>query len=177
MKGNKTLLLTVMLFYMVAGAAACMVFFTYGTFWDREEKPAVVSYYEQETRAVLAETTIAETEAVLAESVAEPESQTVPETAETPAEEESSEALAPPETEPTPYYSFRVMNIQGRLHVREGAGSSYAVVASLNPGSSGFVLEKGPQWSLIQTENVKGYVYNKYVEFEEIPQEEYLPLK
>ena len=47
------------------------------------------------------------------------------------------------------------------------------VIARFSPGITGYVLEKGPVWSLVQSGDVTGYVFNEYLDFQEISKEEY----
>lgn len=86
--------------------------------------------------------------------------------------EESADAS---EEEPTIYYSFVTLNTKSALHVRIQPGMDAEIISRLAPGTTGYVLERGDDWSLIQTSEITGYVSNRYLQFEEIPKEEYLP--
>lgn len=72
------------------------------------------------------------------------------------------------------YYSFVTTNTKTALNVRKQPGMDSEIIYRLSPGTTGYVLEQGESWSLIQTTEITGYVSNKYLKFEEIPEEEYL---
>ena len=61
------------------------------------------------------------------------------------------------------------------LHVRKQPGMDGEIIDYLDPGTTGYVLERGDDWSLVQTSEITGYVSNQYLQFQEIPAEEYLP--
>ena len=73
------------------------------------------------------------------------------------------------------FYAFTAVHRKGRLNVRVSADTNAPIVGRLTSGAEGLVLEKGTEWSLIQTGDITGYVYNQYLEFHEIPEEEYHP--
>lgn len=73
------------------------------------------------------------------------------------------------------YYSFVTLNTKSALHVRIQPGMDAEIIYRLSPGTTGYVLEIGDGWSLVQTSEITGYVSNQYLQFQEIPAEEYLP--
>lgn len=99
-------------------------------------------------------------------------------------EEATVESIATPE--PTPvqeeepvaedihYYAFTTTNKYTILRVREEPDINGKVIYRLSPGSTGYVLERGESWSLIQTPEATGYSHNGYLDFQEISEEEYL---
>ena len=95
-----------------------------------------------------------------------------PEAADASPQEENPQETAEPEPV---YYSFVTLNTRSVLHVREQPGMDGKIIDYLSPGTTGFVLEPGDGWSLIQTSGITGYVSNQYLQFQEIPEEEYLP--
>ena len=79
-----------------------------------------------------------------------------------PVEEASSE-------EEIKQYTYVTTNRITILNLREAPGMDAAVLYRLKPGSSGDVLERGEEWSLIQFEDHIGYCSNQYLEFHEVP--------
>ena len=83
-----------------------------------------------------------------------------------------------PEPEPVveekQYYTFRVINMRSYLYVRQEPDKSSAKVGEMKPGTTGYVIDRGEEWSEIVTENGKtrGYSFNKYMEFTEVGMEE-----
>lgn len=72
------------------------------------------------------------------------------------------------------YYTFVTANVRNGLRVRLQPGMDGQIISRLVPGTSGYVLERGEDWSLIKTSDVTGYVSNRYLQFQEISKEEYL---
>lgn len=64
-------------------------------------------------------------------------------------------------------YTFVTTNLLTVLHVRKEPNLNAEIIYYLNPKSCGDVLEKGDSWSLIQYEDITGYVSNDYLEFHE----------
>lgn len=90
--------------------------------------------------------------------------------------QETAEPPATQAMEPEPvYYSFVTLNTRSVLHVRKQPGMDGEIIDYLDPGTTGYVLERGDDWSLVQTSEITGYVSNQYLQFQEIPAEEYLP--
>lgn len=87
---------------------------------------------------------------------------------ETPAEEPAPE----PEVE-VHYYSFKTNNTDSILRMREGPGEEYAVKYELKPGSTGYVIELGDEWSRVMVSGVEGYCSNEYLTMTEITEEAY----
>ena len=148
MKKSKFSMIAVMAFYIAAGVLACTVFFLRGSSLAGEEVSSI-----PETTASLPETSPAESEGA----------------------GESSAAESEDESEPV-YYAFTTLNFSGNLHVREGASMNAKVIARFTPGVTGYVIERGPVWSLVTSGDITGYVFNEYLEFREVPEEEY-PLR
>ena len=73
----------------------------------------------------------------------------------------------------TPYYAFTTLNTKSSLHVRIQPGMDAEIIARLAPNTTGYVIEKGDAWSLISTGDITGYASNQYLQFREIPKEEY----
>ena len=88
--------------------------------------------------------------------------------------EEEEEAEMPVEEEPEIlYYKFVTINRSSPLNVRERGNMESPVVGKLQPGTEGYVMEKGENWSRIKTEHLEGYASNEYLAFEEIPGQEH----
>ena len=71
------------------------------------------------------------------------------------------------------YYKFITTNKITKLNVRSAPGLMSPVIASFPPSSSGYVLEKGDDWTKIKTDTIEGYCSNLYLDFIEISQEEH----
>lgn len=78
------------------------------------------------------------------------------------------------EEEDVHYYAFTTTNKITSLHVRKEPGMNGEIIYRLPPKSTGYVLELGESWSLIQTPEITGYSYNGYLDFQEVSEEEYL---
>lgn len=173
MKKSKFPMLAVICFYVVVGIAACIILFLRGSSLSGDTGAPQTALYE--IKPELSETaSIGEEESSLQETDApEPESsdaalqETAPETVP-----ETVPETEPQEEEPV-YYAFTTLNTTSSLHVRESDSMKAKVIARLSPGVTGYVLEKGPVWSLIQSGDLTGYVFNEYLEFREIPKEEF----
>ncbi len=148
-------------FYTLAGVIALCLF----TGRREPPAPAVSAALEEEPdtlydiRPQLTETPKAEPEPE--PIVSEPE----------PAPEPESE---PADTQPEHYYAFTTVTPVRKLHVRTAPSLDAKIIARLPKGTTGFILEPGEKWSKVQTPDVTGYCYNKYLEIREIPKEEYL---
>lgn len=164
MKTKQSPLLLAIIVYTAAGLIACGIFLASGSFQTEEKAASSAPLYQiapqlsaaaKETEPIITETPVP-SEAPIPEEPQEPENET-----------EAPEEII--------YYAFTTTHRKGRLHVRNSADANADIVARLKTGTEGFVLEKGPEWSLIQTGDITGYVYNQYLEFHEIPKEEYHP--
>ncbi len=109
-------------------------------------------------------------EAETAEAVPEDKEPQEPE----PEEEEPSEE---PEPEEEHFYSFRTNNRDTILRMREAPGEDAEIIYELRPGSSGYVIELGDEWSRVSAYGHEGYCVNEYLTMTEITEEEYTELK
>ncbi|MCR4909369.1 MAG: SH3 domain-containing protein [Lachnospiraceae bacterium] len=96
------------------------------------------------------------------------------ETAESPdiTEEEPSEEPSE-KTESKKYYRFKTINTEGGLRIREEPDVNSKSIYRLPPGSEGYVLELGDDWSYVAAEDHVGYCSNEFLSLTEIPEEEY----
>lgn len=90
-------------------------------------------------------------------------------------EEVSSEEVVETETdEEIAYYSYTTNNTSAILRVREEPSINSTVLQKLNPGSKGYVLEKGEEWCKVVTaDNVVGYCSTEFLDLEEIDKEDF----
>lgn len=142
-------------FYILAGCAVCSALFLYSSsLWKNQAPASSGSIFE-----------------VSASGEAAP-----PKDSPAPLPDNSlSDAAAEDSAEETEqYYSFITTNVKGSLHVRIQPGMDAQIIARLSPGTAGYVLERGEDWSLVKASDVTGYVSNQYLQFQEIPREEYL---
>ncbi len=91
--------------------------------------------------------------------------------AEEPATEEvtveDKEQKSEPETEPVSAYDGQFLaNVEEYLNVRSEGNEDAEIVGKIYAGSGGIVLEKGAEWSKIQSGNVTGYICNQYAWFD-----------
>lgn len=151
MNKNKFYLLSVMSFYIAAGVFACAFFFFSGSSLSGNEGSSLSVFNNIEPE--------------LSQSVP-------PEASDDVSEAAPVEATQEPEPEPV-YYAFTTLNIYTSLHVRQEPDLEAQIIARFSPGTTGYVLEQGSTWSLVQSGDITGYVFNKYLDFQEIPKEEY----
>lgn len=161
MNKDKFFLLSVMSFYIAAGVLACVFFFFRGSslLGNEASSQSVLNNIKPElSQFILPETTEApqETADALPDAL-----EAVPET-------------DPVETTPEPvYYAFTTLNTRSTLNVRQEPGPDARIIARFSPGTTGYVLEKGSEWSLVRSGDITGYVSNEYLDFREISEEEY----
>ena len=91
-----------------------------------------------------------------------------PETSEDEGEAQT-EPEVEPETEPYQYADTFLVNIQGDgfLNVRSIPSADGELVGKIYRGGGGKVLERGAEWTKIQSGNVIGYASNEYLWFAE----------
>ena len=106
------------------------------------------------------------------EPVSEPEPEPEPEPEEEPSEEPSSE----PEPEEH-YYSFKTNNTDTILRMREEPGEDARVIYEIRPGSTGYVIDLGDEWSKVSIRGHEGYCANEFLTMTEISEDEYNELK
>ncbi|MBO5552225.1 MAG: SH3 domain-containing protein [Lachnospiraceae bacterium] len=97
--------------------------------------------------------------------------------AEAPAEEPASvepasgaEELLPEEKH---YYSFISNNETTDLRMREEANENSKIVYRLKPGTTGYVVYLGDEWSWVYADGYEGYCANEYLTLKEISEEDY----
>lgn len=171
MKKSKFSMIAVMAFYIAAGVLACTFFFLRGSSLSGEEASARTELYDIKPQLSQA----SETEPAPTPEASQPETSPA-ESEYAQSEPETSEAEISDTTEAPKYYAFTTLNFKGNLHVREAASMNAKIIARFTPGISGYVIELGPTWSLVTSGDITGYVFNEYLEFTEIPEEEY-PLR
>ena len=89
-----------------------------------------------------------------------------------PVESPAAETESQPEEE-IKYYAFQVHAVSTFLHLREAPGLNEKIIGRLKPKTTGYVLERGEEWSLIVTGEQTGYVSNAYIDMVEIAKEDY----
>ena len=90
---------------------------------------------------------------------------------EVPAEPEPVEEPVPVEPEEH-FYSFTSINSTTILHMRIEPSLSARVIAKLKPGTKGYVMEPGDDWSRVWAEGKVGYCSNEFLSLTEISREE-----
>lgn len=168
MNKDKFFLLSVMSFYIAAGVLACAFFFFRGSSLSGNETSSLSVLYNIKPelfQSILPEMTEDPQEAA---GASQETAGSLPEASDAVSEAE------PVETTPEPvYYAFTTLNIYSALRVRQEPNLDARIIARFSPGTAGYVLEKGSTWSLVRSGDITGYVSNEYLDFREIPEEEY----
>lgn len=164
MKKEKGLIIAVMAFFLVSGAAAC-IFRQYRD--GQENEPAPV--YVNQDRDLQPQATEKPEEQPKEE---QQEAESVQPETEQP-EPSDSGADAGETEEKTVYYAFTVRGDISSLNLRTVPGMDGKILGRLMPEQTGYVLEHGEEWSLVTTGKKSGYVNNRYIELEEIPEEDF----
>lgn len=88
--------------------------------------------------------------------------------------EETTEAETEPQTEPETeqettedyaYADFFLVNVDEYLNVRAEGSQDAQILGKIYSGGGGQVLEKGAEWSKVQSGNAVGYIKNEYAWF------------
>ena len=77
--------------------------------------------------------------------------------------EETTEAA--PECEYPEWQGYAVANIEGSLRVRAEASTDAEIVGKLYPYAVAHVVERGEEWSKVESGSVSGYVANEFLMF------------
>lgn len=77
--------------------------------------------------------------------------------------EETTEAA--PECEYPEWQEYAVANIKGSLRVRAEASTDAEIVGKLYPYAVAHVVERGEEWSKVESGSVSGYVANEFLMF------------
>lgn len=77
-----------------------------------------------------------------------------------------------PEVPEEHFYSFTSINSTTILHMRIEPSLSARVIAKLKPGTKGYVMEPGDDWSRVWAEGKVGYCSNEFLSLTEISREE-----
>ncbi|MBR5420212.1 MAG: SH3 domain-containing protein [Lachnospiraceae bacterium] len=75
-----------------------------------------------------------------------------------------------PESGKKTCYRFRMANVYSWLRVREAPDMNAETLGRMSPGTEGYILEKGTEWSKLVTDDGEliGYSSNDYLEFVEV---------
>ena len=81
--------------------------------------------------------------------------------------EETTEAAVPeePECQYPEWQDSVVANVEGSLRVREEANTDSEIVGKLYPYSVATIIERGEEWTKVESGSVTGYVSNEYLMF------------
>ena len=161
MKKEKGLIIAAMAFFLVSGIAACFV----RQYRDGQDSGPVPVYVNQHW-VLQPQTTEAPEEIPEQQPEEAPVQEAEVKQPETEQEQETGQ------TQPV-YYAFTVRRDISALHIRITPGMDGKILGWLKPGRTGYVLEHGEEWSLVITGTKSGYVYNEYIELEEIPEEDF----
>lgn len=104
---------------------------------------------EEETTELQAEPETQAEQEIETETEAQPQTQ---------AEEQETEELYA-------YADFFLVNVDEYLNVRAEGSQDAEILGKIYAGGGGQVLERGEEWSLIQSGNVTGYIKNEYAWF------------
>lgn len=150
MKKEKGLIIVAMAFFLISGIAACV----FRQYRDGQENGPVPVYVNQHWEL-------------------QPQTTETPE--EIPEQKPEDVPAQNPETKPEEpaYYAFTVRGDITALHIRLTPGLDGQILGKLKPNETGYVLERGEEWSLVTTGKKSGYVFNYYIVMEEIAKEDF----
>lgn len=166
MKKEKGLIIAVLVLFLVSGVAACI----FKQYRDGQESGPAPVYVNQDR----------ESQPQATEKPEETQEQKPEEKTETEPVQETESVQ--PETEPeqsetgqaaSVYYAFTVRGDISSLNLRSVPDMDGKILGRLMPKQTGFVLEYGEEWSLVTTGKKSGYVNNRYIELEKIPEEDF----
>ena len=151
---KKTLISAAVMLAMGAGVA-------FGTSTITEhQQPETVAVVQDEAM----ESGISAREVAVLKSNDEAEDAEVAEVTE--AEEVTEETTeAAPECEYPEWQEYAVANIEGSLRVRAEASTDAEIVGKLYPYAVAHVVERGEEWSKVESGSVSGYVANEFLMF------------
>ena len=151
---KKTLISAAVMLAMGAGVA-------FGTSTITEhQQPETVAVVQDEAM----ESGISAREVAVLKSNDEAEAAEVAEVTE--AEEVTEETTeAAPECEYPEWQEYAVANIEGSLRVRAEASTDAEIVGKLYPYAVAHVVERGEEWSKVESGSVSGYVANEFLMF------------
>ncbi len=92
--------------------------------------------------------------------------------AEEPVEEEPAAEETPEPENETKYYSFTSINSTTILHMREEPDLKAKSIYQLKPGTKGYVMELGDDWSRVYAKGEVGYCSNEFLSLTEISKED-----
>lgn len=174
MKKEKGLIIAVMVLFLVSGVAACI----FRQYRDGQESGPAPVYVNQDRESQpqttekpeeMPEQKSEEMPGQKSEETPEPEPVQESESVQPETETEPSE----PEQQVTVYYAFTVRGDISSLNLRSVPDMDGKILGRLMPKQTGYVLEYGEEWSLVTTGKKSGYVNNRYIELEEIPEEDF----
>ena len=175
---NKKIIIFMACFYVVIAILAAAFLNIKGSVFEMRSKFSMS--LEGNQKSELQKTLVTGT--VVSENKPEPEPvEAEPEEPQTMVMDEDSSITVQPgvlmeNTEPEPekhYYEFTAINAHTILHMREEPDIKSKSIYKLKPGTKGYVLELGDDWSYVTTEGHAGYCSNEYLNMSEIPEEEY----
>lgn len=168
MKKEKGLIIAVMALFLVSGVAACVV----RQYRDGQENEPAPVYVNQDGESQPQAT---EKPEEAPEQKPEEKSEEVPvqEAESVQPEPETGTEQAEAEQPETVYYAFTVRADISSLNLRKVPDMDGKILGRLMPEQTGYVLEYGDEWSLVTTGKKSGYVNNRYLELEEISEEDF----
>ena len=186
MKKEKGFIIAVMVLFLVSGVAACI----FKQYRDGQENEPAPVYVNQDREAQLQATEKPEeTPEQKPEETPEETPEQKPEETQEQKPEEKTETEPVQETESVQpeaeteqsesgqaasvYYAFTVRGDISSLNLRSVPDMDGKILGRLMPEQTGYVLEYGEEWSLVTTGKRSGYVNNRYIGLEEIPEEDF----
>ena len=174
MKKEKGLIIAVLVLFLVSGVAACM----FKQYRDGQESGPAPVYVNQDREAQLQATE--KPEETPEQKPEETQEQKPEEKTETEPVQETESVQPEAETEQSEsgqaasvYYAFTVRGDISSLNLRSVPDMDGKILGRLMPKQTGYVLEYGEEWSLVTNGKKSGYVNNRYIELEEIPEEDF----
>lgn len=163
---NKKQFVLMISFYLIAGIITCIVFFTNSGYFTRGS----FVFYKFDDVPAISESNIEISE--VSSSVignAGDEEAEIEATQETLEPENVSEDTAEEVTEDKKhYYAFKTINEVQGLRIRTEPSLDASIISKMKPGSVGYVLVLGDEWSYVTDGKHVGYSANEYLELIEL---------
>lgn len=175
MKNTRNWIIALLIFYAIVGVTICIIYLHHDDennlySVNRIDPGQVIGTAGIDSSSVLepaAES--AAQESASAETTPEPDKQD---------EALESESLPAADSQLTPnkeYYSFKSTNRSQRLNIRKTPGMNGAIIGRISPGASGYILEKGEEWSKVVVNDIIGYAKMEYLELTPCDPSDYPP--
>ena len=164
-KAKKKRLIITLILYAAAGMATIFIFYKNGSY-IRNREDIVYNFEDAQPPADL---TIQETIVIEDEQT---DGQDSGQASDEQEDADASDDQQNAEETVKHYYTYTTVNYTNGLRIRETPSVQAKILGSMEPGTTGYVLEDGDYWCLIRYEDVTGYCFRSWLQLTEIPEEE-----